>query len=99
MQHPLQNHIQINVYTPSTDLSCLMASVFFSFSSQVSLSSAISFSDIYNQDKKKTLLKALSSKATEQAIEKKKCDFVNIRKNKMKKAPLSKSSLIVQIGG
>ena len=76
-----------------------MASVFFSFSSQVSLSSAISFSDIYNQDKKKTLLKALSSKATEQAIEKKKCDFVNIRKNKMKKAPLSKSSLIVQIGG
>ena len=54
MQHPLQNHIQINVYTPSTDLSCLMASVFFSFSSQVSLSSAISFSDIYNQDQKDT---------------------------------------------
>ena len=54
MQHPLQNHIQINVYTPSTDLSCLMASVFFSFSSQVSLSSAISFSDIYSQDQKDT---------------------------------------------
>ena len=35
-----------------------MASVFFSFSSQVSLSSAISFSDIYNEDQNNTFQRA-----------------------------------------
>ena len=98
MQHPLQNHIQINVYTPSTDLSCLMASVFFSFSSQVSLSSAISFSDIYNQDQKDTF-KSSVLEGYWASNREKKCDFINVRKNKMKKVPFSKIRLIVQIGG
>ena len=75
-----------------------MASVFFSFSSQVSLSSAISFSDIYNQDKKNTFKSSILEGYRASKSEKK-CDFVNIRKNKMKKSPLPKIRLIVQIGG
>ena len=75
-----------------------MASVFFSFSSQVSLSSAISFSDIYNQNKKNTFKSSILEGYRASKSEKK-CDFVNIRKNKMKKSPLPKIRLIVQIGG
>ena len=75
-----------------------MATVFFSFSSQVSLSSAISFSDIYNQDQENTFKSSIHEGYWASNREKK-CDFINITKNKMKKAPMPKVSLIVQIGG